>query len=61
LQFVDPIAICQGNHLWPMAFDLLNQELEVIGSGERYHLEAIGKVVNDLKGLGADRSGGAEH
>ena len=44
-----------------MAFDLLNQELEVIGSGEGNHLEAIGEVVNDLKGLGADRSGGAEH
>ena len=48
------VAVGQGHHLGAMAPDLAHQQVEVAAGGEGHHPEAIGKVIDDLEGLGAD-------
>ena len=57
----DQVAIGQGHHLRTVALDLVNQQVEVAAGGEGHHAEAIGKVLDDLQGLGADRARGSQH
>ena len=60
-QLGNAIGIGQGNGFGRVAADLLDQQIEVVAGRECHHPEAIGKLLDDLQGLGADRAGGAEH
>ena len=61
LQAGHQLGIGQGHHLGGVALNLLNQEVEVAPCREGHHLEAIGEILHDLEGLGADRTGGSQH